>query len=88
MRRFSVKFCSQAFTIVLHVFLSVEWKEGHAELRRAKLCWAKACGGRGGIQGGKVGADNPHPKHHCVKEKLTAINLFNISVNHLFIWLH
>lgn len=33
-----------------------------------------------------VWADSPHPEHHTVKEKVTATNEFNISVNHLFIW--
>ena len=57
----------------LHVCFSVEWKGGHARLRGAKLSWAKACGGRGGIQG-MVGADTPHHGNHTVKEKLTATN--------------
>jgi len=74
MRRSSVKSYSQAFTIVLlHFCFPLEWKGGHAVLREAKLCWAKACGGRGEIQGA-VGVDTPHSEYHTVKEELTATN--------------
>lgn len=43
----------------LHVCFPVEWKGGHAGLRRAKLCWAKACGGRG-WDPGNGGGRRPH----------------------------
>lgn len=74
MRLRSVKSCSQAFTTVLCMSAS-QWsgKEAMQGWRGAKLRWAKACGGSGGIQGA-VGEDAPYPEHYTVKEKLTTAN--------------